>query len=233
MIYQILLVEDNPAMVSAIQEALGIEEFNLHVARDGQEAIDLFYKNTFDIVLLDLLLPTLSGEEVLRTIRQKSGTPVIIISMKNSDIEKAINLGLGADDYLTKPFSMIEMIARIKAVMRRTKQMQSITPQGEYKINDIIVNFDDYSIYKNDIRILLTIKEFEIFKTLVLNPEKVFSKEELFRLVWHEESLGKNNAINVHIKNLREKIEDDYKNPKYIITHWGFGYKIGYEIIKN
>lgn len=233
MSYHILLVEDNPSVISAIETVLQREEFTLKIAKDGQEAIDIFNKNLFDLVLLDLLLPTLSGEEVLRSIRRKSGTPVIIISMKSSDIEKAINLGLGADDYLTKPFSMIEMIARIKAVIRRTKQAQSVTPSGECKVKDIIVNFDDYSIHKNNSLIKLTTKEFEIFKILVTNPEKVFSKDELFRLVWHEDNYGKNNSINVHIKNLREKIEDDYRHPRYIITHWGFGYKIGFEVTKN
>lgn len=231
--YHILLVEDNPSVIDAINDALEKEEFKLTVARDGQEAIEIFNRHSFDLVLLDLMLPYTSGDEVLRIIRRKSGTPVIIISMKNSDVEKAINLGLGADDYLTKPFSMIEMIARIKAVMRRAKQAHSITTIGEYKIKDIIVNFDDYTIYKKGVRIPLTIKEFTLFKILATNPEKVFSKDELFRLVWHEESYDKNNSINVHIKNLRDKIEDDSKNPEYVVTYWGFGYKIGQDVVKT
>lgn len=228
--YNILLVEDNPSVITAIQTALEQEEFSLTVATDGQKAIEVFHKQAFDLVLLDLLLPSTRGEDVLRMIRKKSGTPVIIISMKNSDVEKAINLGLGADDYLTKPFSMIEMIARIKAVMRRSKQVQSIKILGEFKIKDIVVNFDDYTIYKHGKRVSLTIKEFELFKILATNPDKVFSKDELFRLVWHEESYEKNNSINVHIKNLRDKIEDDIKDPQYVITYWGFGYKIGPEV---
>ena len=228
--YRILLVEDNPAMIDGISTALEGDEFSLTIATDGQQAIEVFNKESFDLVLLDLLLPSTRGEEVLRIIRRKSGVPVIIISMKNNDVEKAVNLGLGADDYLTKPFSMIEMIARIKAVLRRTKQSQSIKQTGEFTIKDIIVNFDDYTIYKNGIKVSLTIKEFEIFRHLVTNPEKVFTKDELFRLVWHEENYQKNNVINVHIKNLRDKIEDDIKKPEYIVTYWGFGYKIGHKI---
>lgn len=231
--YHILLVEDNPSVITAIQTALEQEEFSLTVATDGQKAIEIFNKQSFDLVLLDLLLPSLRGEDVLRIIRKRSGTPVIIISMKNSDVEKAINLGLGADDYLTKPFSMIEMIARIKAVIRRSNQVQSIKTLGEFKIKDIVVNFDDYTIYKRGLRVNLTIKEFELFKILATNPDKVFSKDELFRLVWHEENYEKNNSINVHVKNLRDKIEDDIKNPEYIITYWGFGYKIGPEVLST
>lgn len=229
--YSILLVEDNPSVITAIKESLERDEFVLSVATDGQTAIEMFSRNSYDLVLLDLLLPVTRGEDVLRVIRRKSGTPVIIISMKNSDVEKAVNLGLGADDYLTKPFSMIEMIARIKAVIRRSKQTQSVKSLGEYRIKDIVVNFDDYTIYKNGTRLALTNKEFEIFKTLVMNPTKVFTKDELYRYVWREENSQKNNSLIIHIKNLREKIEDDIKNPQYVITYWGFGYKIGQEVI--
>lgn len=228
--YQILLVEDNLAIATAVKTALSQEDFNVIIATDGQKAIDLFKQHSIDLVLLDLLLPNIRGEDVLKYIRQKNNTPIIIISMKSSDIEKAINLGLGADDYLAKPFSMVELIARVKAVIRRSKMSESIKREGSFVVGSLTIDLDSYTVSKNNVFISLTTKEFELLKVFITFPDKVFSVEDLYRLVWHEDKPISKNVINVHIKNLREKIEDNPKKPNYIITHWGFGYKLNHKV---
>ena len=231
--YKILVVEDNQSIAETIKQKLEEENFHVTISLNGKDAITEFSKFKFDLVLLDLYLPELNGEEVLRQIRRRSNVAVIIISMKSSDVEKAINLGLGADDFLTKPFSMLELLARVKAVLRRTKHEEASNEQVIYEFGDIIMNLNDFSLVKNGEPIYLTTKEFEILKLLILNPNKVFSKADIFRMVWHEDDLRNDNVINVHMRNLREKIESDHKIYSYIKTVWGFGYKIGKEVRKS
>jgi len=230
--YKILLVEDNEAILESIKLKLEEEQFHVITATNGQEAIEHFDAFSFDLVLLDLLLPELSGSNVLQYIRKKSDVPIIIISMKSTDVEKAINLGLGADDYLAKPFSMLELLARVKAVIRRSKHSNAVKVQNIYKVGDLLVNLNNFSVKNGDHMINLTTKEFEIFKLFILNSDKVFSKKDIFRLVWHEDDSRNDNVINVHIKNLREKIEKDPNYPEYIMTLWGFGYKLGQKVSK-
>ena len=224
---KILIVEDNVLISRSIESKLKEEMFEVKSVFDGEEAIKQFDIIAYDAVLLDLMLPKVSGENVLKHIRSKGDVPVIIISTKDTDVEKAINLGLGADDYLAKPFSMLELIARVKAVLRRAHKVQEKETKQRFKIGNLEVNLSSFEVKKNEQVVDLTLKEFEILKLLLTHPDQTFSKQQMYRTVWGEEYYYNDNVINVHIRRLREKIEDDPSNPKIVITMWGFGYKLG------
>jgi len=230
--YNILLIEDNLSIANSIVESLENDQFNVIAATTGASAYDKYDLMIYDLILLDLMLPDANGEDLLQAFRKKGNTPVIIISMKSSDIEKAINLGLGADDFLTKPFSMLELVARIKAVIRRTKYFEATKRNDIYQFDDYYLNLNNYTLTKNNEVIHLTNKEFEILKTLVVGSNKVYSKKDLYRLVWNEEGEKSDNVINVHINRLRTKIGDNLDHPLFIKTIWGFGYKIGVDVVK-
>ncbi len=227
MAQKILIVEDNVLISRSIESKLKEEMFEVKAVFDGDEAIKQFDMITYDAVLLDLMLPKVSGENVLKHIRSKGDVPVIIISTKDTDVEKAINLGLGADDYLAKPFSMLELIARVKAVLRRAHKVMDKEIKQKIEIGDLDVNLANFEVKKAGTMVDLTLKEFEILKLLLTHPEQTFSKQQMYRTVWGEEYYYNDNVINVHIRRLREKIEDDPSNPKIIMTMWGFGYKLG------
>jgi two-component system, OmpR family, response regulator VicR len=227
MSHKILIVEDNVMISRSIESKLKEEMFEVKAVFNGEEAIKQFDLIKYDAVLLDLMLPIKNGEEVLRYIRSKGDVPVIIISTKDSDVEKAINLGLGADDYLAKPFSMLELVARVKAVLRRAQRTSEKEIKPKYTAFDIEVNMNNFEVKKNGVQIELTLKEFEILKLLITHPEQTFSKQQMYRAVWGEEYYYNDNVINVHIRRLREKIESDPSNPKIVVTMWGFGYKLG------
>jgi two-component system response regulator VicR len=224
---KILIVEDNILISKSIESKLKEEMFDVKVVFNGEEAINQFNQMKYDVVLLDLMLPVKSGEEVLKHIRSKGDVPVIIISVKDSDVEKAINLGLGADDYLAKPFSMLELVARVKAVLRRSQKTNEVPIQQKYAIGNIEVNMVNYEVKKNGTSVDLTLKEFEILKLLLTHPDQTFSKQQMYRTIWGEEYYFNDNVINVHIRRLREKIEDEPSSPKIVMTMWGFGYKLG------
>ncbi|MDE6568044.1 MAG: response regulator transcription factor, partial [Lachnospiraceae bacterium] len=181
------------------------------------------------LVLLDLMIPKKSGMEVMKEIREKNTVPIIIISAKDTDSDKTLGLGLGADDYITKPFSVTEVLARIKANIRRNTQYvaQAIEEENVFQCGSLVMNTNDYSVLKNGIRIELTAKEFEILKLLMKNPKKVYTKEQIYSHVWNDTYFGDENAVNVHISRLRNKIEDDPRNPQIVVTVWGIGYKLG------
>ncbi len=227
MAQKILIVEDNVLISRSIESKLKEEMFEVKAVFDGDEAIKQFDMITYDAVLLDLMLPKISGENVLKHIRSKGDVPVIIISTKDTDVEKAINLGLGADDYLAKPFSMLELIARVKAVLRRAHKQMDKEVKQKIEIGDLDVNLANFEVKKAGKLVDLTLKEFEILKLLLTHPDQTFSKQQMYRTVWGEEYYYNDNVINVHIRRLREKIEDDPSNPKIVMTMWGFGYKLG------
>ena len=224
---KILIVEDNVLISRSIESKLKEEMFEVKAVFDGEEAIKQFDIIPYDAVLLDLMLPKVSGENVLKHIRSKGDVPVIIISTKDTDVEKAINLGLGADDYLAKPFSMLELIARVKAVLRRAHKVQEKETKQRFTIGNLDINLSSFEVKKHGQVVDLTLKEFEILKLLLTHPDQTFSKQQMYRTVWGEEYYYNDNVINVHIRRLREKIEDDPSNPKIVITMWGFGYKLG------
>ena len=165
----------------------------------------------------------------MQHIRKNSVVPIIIVSAKDTETDKTLGLSLGADDYITKPFSVAEVLARIKANIRRRNQYDNVpvdTPQV-FIAGELVMNLSDYTLTKNGKRVELTAKEFEILKLLMQNPKKVYTKEQIYSLVWNDAYLGDENAVNVHVSRLRNKIEDDTRNPRYIITVWGIGYKLG------
>ncbi len=227
---KILLIEDDVSISEMVMNYLTKEGFRVSNALNGEEGVAKFLEDTFDLVVLDIMMPKLDGMEVMKIIRERSSVPIIIMSAKDSDVDKAIGLGLGADDYISKPFSMIEISARIKAAIRRaTKYSKSDTKEGANvkEFYGLTVDMDNYSAIKNGKNIKLTLKEFKILKLFITNPNRVFTKAQIYSFVWNDDYFGDENVINVHMRRLREKIEDDASNPKYIKTLWGIGYKLG------
>ena len=227
--HNILIVEDNPLVCEAISAALMREGYTVTINQTGTDVIDDIQRHKIHLVLLDLMLPTRAGDEVLKEIRQGRNIPVIIISSKDSDVEKAVHLGLGADDYITKPVSNIELIARIKAVLRRM-HVSSDLEQGLFKIQDLSINFKTREVYRNKDFIALTNKEFEIFKLLIEHANAILSKDQIYRAVWHDDFFSDENIINVHIRRLREKIENNPSKPKIVLTVRGAGYRLGHRV---
>ena len=225
-------MEDDREISEMLEEFLIQEAFEVVPAFDGLEACEKFEDGEFDLVLLDLMIPKMSGMDVMKTIREKSVVPILIVSAKDSLLDKSLGLELGADDYITKPFVMAEVLARIKANLRRTNQYAAGSSRKQEEpatlsCGDIQLNPADFTVRKRGKKIDLTAKEFEILRLLMQNPKKVYTTEQIYSLVWEDAYLGDENAVNVHISRLRNKIEDDARNPEYIITVWGFGYRIG------
>ncbi len=223
----ILLVEDDESIREMVANFLLLEGFEVTTANNGEEALQYCLNQNFDLVILDIMIPKLNGLEVLKVIREQAALPIIIMSAKDSDVDKALGLGLGADDYIAKPFSMLEFSARVKAVIRRaTKYAGQIDhKQDVIDIGDLKIDIVNFSINKNGQEVKLTSKEFSILKLFVTNRNQVFTKEQIYQLIWKDAYYGDENIINVHIRRLREKIEDDPSNPQYIKTLWGIGYK--------
>lgn len=239
--HKILLVEDDVEISEMLKNYLTAENYDVTCAFDGQEACRKFDAAAFCLVLLDLMIPKVSGMDVMQHIRKSSFVPVIILSAKDTETDKTLGLALGADDYITKPFSVVEVLARIRANIRRTTQYDGavagasarLSPErscaGEeiFTAGELTMNLSDHTLTKNGETVELTAKEFEILKLLMQNPKKVYTKEQLYSLVWNDAYLGDENAVNVHISRLRNKIEDDSRNPRYVLTVWGIGYKLG------
>lgn len=226
---RILLVEDDIETSDMLKDFLITENFEVVTAYDGKSACKKFLEDKYSLVLLDIMIPGINGIEVMKIIRESSTVPIIIISAKDSDSDKTLGLGLGADDYITKPFSVIEVLARIKANIRRNTQYIPDIPNNEniLKKGNLTIDTDTYSVLKNGKKIELTVKEFEILKMLIQNPQKVYTKNQIYSSVWNDVYIGDENAVNVHISRLRGKIEDNPRDPKYIVTVWGIGYKLG------
>ncbi|OOM75511.1 sensory transduction protein regX3 [Clostridium puniceum] len=226
---KILIIEDDIAISEMVKNYLTKDGFLVVTAFDGEEGIVKYLNDNFDLIVLDLMMPKLDGMETIKLIREKSSIPILIMSAKDNDVYKAIGLGLGADDYITKPFSMIEISARIKAGIRRsTKYLgnQKTEKNVPIKIGNLTIDLDNFLVIKNGHPVRLTSKEFEILKLFINNFNRVFTKAQIYSFVWKEEYYGDENVINVHMRRLREKIEDDPSNPQYIKTLWGIGYKL-------
>lgn len=227
---RILLIEDDTAISEMVENYLKKEGFIITAAFNGEEGVRKFLHNSFDIILLDLMMPKLDGTEVIRIVREKSLIPILIMSAKDTDVDKAVGLGIGADDYITKPFSMVELSARIKAAIRRANQYKKNDRDEEENIrtvNELTIDLNNFSVMKKGERLQLTSKEFDILKLFVLNPKRVFTKAQIYSFIWNEDYFGDENVINVHMRRLREKIEDNPSEPEYIKTLWGIGYKLG------
>ncbi|MFP4286670.1 MAG: response regulator transcription factor [Candidatus Izemoplasmataceae bacterium] len=228
---KLLLVEDNLIVANTIAESLKRQGYSVDLAIDAETAEYKISQKSFDLILLDLMLPSMDGGAFLKKVRQSHDIPVIIVSSKDTEIDKAMHLEYGADDYVTKPVAVIELVARIKAVLRRSENNQK--RESVYRFNDLMLDEFSHEVVKNNQVIKLTVIEYNLLKLFLSHPSKVFSKEALYENVWDDNYYGTGNTINVHIRRLREKIEDDPSNPKVIETVWGIGYKLGKENINN
>ncbi|QZY54927.1 response regulator transcription factor [Crassaminicella profunda] len=225
---KILVVDDEIEIGEIIKDFLEIEGYKVFLAFDGEEALKSFNEHSPQLVILDLMLPKIDGMEVCRTIRTHSTVPIIMLSAKREDTDKILGLGFGADDYMTKPFSSGELVARVKSHLRRyTTFSKSISNENEdtYTFDHIQISFKSHSIFVHGENIPFAAKEFQLLKYLILNENRVLTKEQIFNHVWGYNDYGDINTVTVHIRKIREKIEKDPSSPKYIQTVWRVGYK--------
>ena len=224
---KILIIEDEIEIADLEKDYLELSGFQVSIANDGSKGLAMALTEDYDLIILDLMLPGMDGFDVCKTIREKKNIPIIMVSAKKDDIDKIRGLGLGADDYMTKPFSPSELVARVKAHMARYDRLVG----SQVKVNDIIeirgIRIDKTArrVYVDDVEKAFTTKEFDLLTFLAENPNHVFTKEELFREIWDMESVGDIATVTVHIKKIREKIEYDTAKPQYIETIWGVGYR--------
>ncbi len=223
---KILVVEDEESLAEAISFLLSKEGFEVEMAATGPAAIEAFDKAGADLILLDLMLPGLSGTEVCRQIRTKSAVPIIMLTAKDSEIDKVVGLELGADDYVTKPYSSRELIARIRAVLRRGELLDSTVEVGVLTVGPVRLDIDRHIISVNGSPISLPLKEFELLEFLMRNSGRVLTRMQLIDRVWGSDYVGDTKTLDVHIKRLRAKIETDPANPELIQTVRGMGYKM-------
>lgn len=223
---RILVVEDEESLSEAIAFLLSKEGFEVEIAATGPSAIEKFELSGADLILLDLMLPGLSGTEVCRQIRAKSSVPIIMLTAKDSEIDKVVGLELGADDYVTKPYSSRELIARIRAVLRRGDLSDSTTEVGVLSVGPVRLDIDRHIITVNGLPVSLPLKEFELLEFLMRNAGRVLTRIQLIDRVWGSDYVGDTKTLDVHIKRLRAKIEKDPANPEFIQTVRGMGYKM-------
>lgn len=226
---KILIVDDEEHILELIKFNLENNGYKVICAENGNDALKLARTEVPQLVLLDLMLPGIDGYDVCREIRKDSSIstmPVIMTTAKGEELDKILGLELGADDYITKPFSVRELVARVKAVLRRTKTQYA---DKIYKIGDIVIDFQKHEVIKNDAKIELTLKEFELLQILIKNKGRVMTRDFLLDKVWGYEYIGETRTVDVHIRHLRQKIENDDKNPKYIETIRGIGYRFNFD----
>ncbi|MDD5866070.1 response regulator transcription factor [Lachnospiraceae bacterium YH-ros2228] len=226
---RILIIEDEVAIAELEKDYLELSDFKVDIENDGQKGLDQALRGHYDLFILDLMLPGMDGFEICERIRENTNKPVIMVSARKEDIDKIRGLGLGADDYITKPFSPGELVARVKAHIQRYERL---TAQGIAKQNNDILHVRGLKIDRTSHRVWvqgeekqLTQKEYELLTFLAEHPNHVFSKAELFKRIWNMDSIGDIATVTVHIKKIREKIEADKNNPQYIETIWGVGYR--------
>lgn len=220
---KVLVVDDEKLIVKGIRFSLEQDGMEVDCAYDGEEALEKIKGKEYDIILLDVMLPKLTGFEVCQQVREFSSVPIVMLTAKGEDMDKILGLEYGADDYITKPFNILEVKARLKAIIRRT----SPKPREDAKViesGDMKLDCEGRRVYVAGREINLTAKEFELLELLVLNPNKVYSRENLLKLVWGNDYPGDVRTVDVHIRRLREKIEQNPSEPKYVRTKWGVGY---------
>ena len=225
MAQKVLVVDDEKLIVKGIRFSLEQDGFEVDSAYDGEEALEMARANDYDIILLDVMLPKLDGFEVCQQIREFSSVPIIMLTAKGDDMDKILGLEYGADDYVTKPFNILEVKARLKAIMRRSRQ-KDVQPKTAKVIEagDLKMDCESRRVYIAGKEINLTVKEFDVLELLAFNPNKVYSRESLLNLVWGYEYPGDVRTVDVHIRRLREKIEANPSEPQYVHTKWGVGY---------
>jgi two-component system, OmpR family, response regulator RegX3 len=223
---RLLLVEDEESFVQALQVGLAREGFDVVVARTGPEGLDAFAESPPELVLLDLMLPGMSGIDVCRKIRECSSVPIIMVTAKNTELDKVLGLELGADDYVTKPFSLRELVARIRAVLRRAAGEDVFAREiGVLSARDIVMDLDAHTVSVRGHEVELALKEFQILEVLLDNAGRVMPRHRLLDLVWGDDYVGDTKTLDVHIRRLRGKVEPDPPHPTHIVTVRGVGYK--------
>lgn len=222
---KILLVDDEKRLLDVVKDYLTVEEYTVYTASKGKEALELFYKIQPDFIILDLMLPDLSGEEICIKIRKESNVPILMLTAKSDEEDKVHGLYIGADDYLSKPFSPRELVGRIRAILRRTKGDIPATDILSFNEHDLEIDIPKHIVKKSGQEVNLTPNEYKILLVLSQNPERTFSRNQLINAALGYDFEGYDRTIDVHIKNIRQKIEDNMKEPKYIVTMYGVGYK--------
>jgi len=223
---RVLIVEDEISFSEALEFLLGKEGFSVTTAATGTEALRKFEQGGIDLILLDLMIPEVSGTEVCRQVRSKSKVPIIMLTAKDSEVDKVVGLEIGADDYVTKPYSSRELIARIRAVLRRNGDEGGATDSGTLTVNGIRMDIDRHQVSMNGAPLSLPLKEFELLEFLMRNAGRVLTRMQLIDRVWGSDYVGDTKTLDVHVKRLRAKIEADPANPKIIQTVRGLGYKM-------
>lgn len=224
---KVLIVEDEDAIAEIERDYLELSGFDVTLASDGKEGLDIALKEDFDIIILDIMLPGMDGFDICKEIRKEKDIPIIMVSAKKEDIDKIRGLGIGADDYMTKPFSPSELVARVKAHLARYERLLTNNkPENEIiEIRGIKIDKTARRVFVNGEEKSFTTKEFDLLTFLAEHPNHVYTKEELFREIWDMDSIGDIATVTVHIKKIREKIEADTSKPQYIETIWGVGYR--------
>ena len=227
--FNILVCDDDKEIVDAIDIYLSQEGYHILKAYDGLQAIEIMKKEEVHLILLDIMMPNLDGIRATRKIRETSSVPIIMLSAKSEDVDKILGLNIGADDYITKPFNPLELIARVKSQLRRYTQLGNLATEEKeavYVCGGLVVNDDLKTVTVDGEPVKLTPIEYNILVLLIKNQGKVFSIEQIYENIWNEEAIGADNTVAVHIRNIREKIEINPREPRYLKVVWGLGYKI-------
>lgn len=224
---KLLVVDDEVSIVKGLRFTLLQDGYEVDVAYDRQKALDKVAQNAYDLIVLDVMLPVVDGLKVCQSVRETSTVPIIMLTAKDDDMDKILGLEYGADDYVTKPFNILELKARIKSILRRAGTVKTAAPAPEKRISqvgDLCVNAESRSVYIGEREVNLTAKEFDLLYLFISNPGKVYSRENLLEMIWKYDYLGDLRTVDVHIRRLREKVEADPSHPRYIHTKWGVGY---------
>lgn len=227
--FNILVCDDDKEIVDAIDIYLSQEGYHILKAYDGLQAIEIMKKEEVHLILLDIMMPNLDGTRATRKIRETSSVPIIMLSAKSEDVDKILGLNIGADDYITKPFNPLELIARVKSQLRRYTQLGNLATEEKeavYVCGGLVVNDDLKTVTVDGEPVKLTPIEYNILVLLIKNQGKVFSIEQIYENIWNEEAIGADNTVAVHIRHIREKIEINPREPRYLKVVWGIGYKI-------
>lgn len=222
---RILIVDDEPSLIKGLRFNLEQQDgYTVNEALDGEQALEMFQAGQYDLVLLDLMLPKIDGMEVCQRIRSMSNVPIIMLTAKDDDMDKIMGLEFGADDYMTKPFNMLELKARIKTIFRRVEGTEKTREPQVIRARNMTVNLENRSVEIDGQDVALTAKEFDLLQLFITNKGKVYDREKLLELIWKYEYLGDLRTVDVHIRRLREKIEHNPAKPEFIMTKWGVGY---------
>ena len=221
---KILLVDDEPLILKGLKYSLEQDGYQTESAMDGEEALEKFFGGSYDLILLDVMLPGLDGIEVCQRVRERSNVPIIMLTAKGEDMDKILGLEYGADDYMTKPFNILEVKARIKSIFRRSAPQNEVEEKRIVRVHDLEVNCQNRTVSLAGRAVRLTAKEFDLLQLFITHRGKVYNRESLLETVWKYDYMGDMRTVDVHIRRLREKIERDTSNPEFILTKWGVGY---------